>query len=207
MIQNTDSASANIFPTIGDLLSRAEKARSTGGVGGVIWLYGLSGSGKSTLANRLDRRLYAAGVTTCVLDGDNLRTGLTRHLGFSDEARRENIRVAAEVAKLLVQNAITVICAFITPRQELRQLAREIIGAENLLEVFVQCSLQRCEARDVKGLYAKARANDLRDFTGTQSIFESPDAADLVLDTETSALDECVEALYGKALPLVKRRL
>jgi adenylylsulfate kinase len=202
-MQQTDPP--NIFPNTHELLSRSDKAALTGAHGTVIWLYGLSGSGKSTLANALERRLHADGLTTALLDGDNLRAGLTRNLGFSDEARRENIRIAAEVAKLFVQNAVTTICAFITPREELRQLARSIIGAEDFFEVFVDCTFETCEARDVKGLYAQARANGLQDFTGKQSAFERPAAADLLLNTEQASLEECLDALYRAVLPKLKR--
>ena len=172
----------------------------------MVWLYGLSGSGKSTLATALERRLHEEGVFTQVLDGDNIRTGLNNNLGFSDEDRSENIRRIAEVAKLFAMAGVVTITSFICPRNELRTLAREIVGQADFLEVYVECSFETCEQRDVKGLYAKAKAGQVQNFTGRDSSFEAPeprDAADLILNTDNQAEGESLEQLYQAVRPRV----
>lgn len=193
----------NIYPILDRMLSRSAKAEVTGSLGFVIWLYGLSGSGKSTIATLLERKIHSRGVATCLLDGDNLRSGLTSDLGFGDDERRENIRRAAEVAKLMVQNGITTICAFITPRQELRDLAREIIGEDDFYDVFVDCSVSCCEARDVKGLYASANSGKLQQFTGKGSVFEAPESPGLHLDAEHLPIEESAERVFAAVLPRI----
>ncbi|HTB63682.1 MAG TPA: adenylyl-sulfate kinase [Opitutales bacterium] len=168
------------------MLPRADKEARLGQRGVVCWLYGLSGSGKSTLVLGLERELFAAGRAVQVLDGDNIRTGLNRDLGFSEAERRENIRRIAEVAKLFAQSGVIVLASFITPRESLRALAREIIGAEDFLGVYVKASFATCAARDPKGLYKKAQAGAVKQFTGRDQEFEEPvaNSEDLVLDTE-----------------------
>ena len=196
----------NIHPTFGQLLGRAAKEEMLNQRGLVVWLYGLSGSGKSTLATALERRLHEEGVFTQVLDGDNIRTGLNNNLGFSDEDRSENIRRIAEVAKLFASAGVVTITSFICPRNELRALAREIIGQADFLEVYVDCSFETCEQRDVKGLYAKAKAGQVQNFTGKDSSFEAPeprDAADLILNTDNQAEGESLEQLYQAVRPRV----
>ena len=145
------SSPENIHPTFGKLLGREAKEALLNQRGLVVWLYGLSGSGKSTLANALERRLHGEGVFTQALDGDNIRTGLNSNLGFTDDDRRENIRRIAEVAKLYTSAGVVTIASFICPRIELRALARGIVGAADFLEVYVECSFETCEQRDVKG--------------------------------------------------------
>ncbi len=195
----------NIHPTFGELLGREAKEALLKQRGLVVWLYGLSGSGKSTLANALERRLYEEGVFTQVLDGDNIRTGLNSNLGFSDEDRRENIRRVAEVAKLLAGAGVVTIASFICPRNELRAMARGIIGQADFLEVYIECSFETCEQRDVKGLYAKAKAGGVKQFTGRDSAFEPPEAADLILNTEKRGEGESLEQLYRAVQPRVSR--
>jgi len=195
----------NIHPTFGELLDREAKEALLKQRGLVVWLYGLSGSGKSTLANALERRLYEEGVFTQVLDGDNIRTGLNSNLGFSDEDRRENIRRVAEVAKLLAGAGVVTIASFICPRNELRAMARGIIGQADFLEVYIECSFETCEQRDVKGLYAKAKAGGVKQFTGRDSAFEPPEAADLILNTEKRGEGESLEQLYRAVQPRVSR--
>ena len=193
------STPENIHPTFGQLLDREAKEALLNQRGLVVWLYGLSGSGKSTLATALERRLHEEGVFTQVLDGDNIRTGLNNNLGFSDEDRSENIRRIAEVAKLFASAGVVTITSFICPRNELRALAREIIGQADFLEVYVDCSFETCEQRDVKGLYAKAKAGQVQNFTGRDSSFEAPeprDAAVLILNTDNQAEGESLEQLY-----------
>lgn len=194
----------HLYPTFDRMLPRAAKEELLGQSGAVIWMYGLSGSGKSTLAHRLERELHAAGRLVKALDGDNVRTGLNRNLGFSDEDRLENIRRVAEVAKLFADCGVVVIASFITPNNELRRLARAIIGDEDLLEVYVRASYETCAERDPKGLYAKVKAGEVKQFTGKDSGFEEPDRPDLVVDTE--ALDEgaCLSLLLGAAAAKIR---
>jgi len=200
------STPQNIHPTFGQLLGREAKETLLNQRGLVVWLYGLSGSGKSTLATALERRLHEEGVFTQVLDGDNIRTGLNNNLGFSNEDRSENIRRIAEVAKLFASAGVVTITSFICPRNELRALAREIIGQADFLEVYVECSFETCEQRDVKGLYAKAKAGQVQNFTGRDSSFEAPeprDAADLILNTDNQAEGESLDQLYHAVRPRV----
>ena len=200
------STPENIHPTFGQLLDREAKEALLNQRGLVVWLYGLSGSGKSTLATALERRLHEEGVFTQVLDGDNIRTGLNNNLGFSDEDRSENIRRIAEVAKLFASAGVVTITSFICPRNELRTLAREIVGQADFLEVYVECSFETCEQRDVKGLYAKAKAGQVQNFTGRDSSFEAPeprDAADLILNTDNQAEGESLDQLYHAVRPRV----
>lgn len=192
--------SDNLHPIFDRVLGRAEKEERLRQRGRVIWLYGLSGSGKSTLAIALERRLHAEGVTTHLLDGDNVRTGLNRDLGFSDTDRSENIRRIAEVAKLFVQAGVVVIAAFITPQRAHRQLARSIVGTDDFLEVYVAASFDTCASRDPKGLYAKARAGGVQQFTGRDSSFEPPTSDDrdvLVIDTEAGPADASLAQLHS----------
>jgi len=199
-------ASENIHPIHDQLLSRAEKEGRLHQQARVIWLYGLSGSGKSTLANGLERRLWADGFATHLLDGDNVRAGLNRDLGFSDADRAENIRRVAEVAKLFVQAGVVVIAAFITPQRALRQMARQIVGAEDFLEIYVAASFEACARRDPKGLYAKAGAGKVAQFTGRDSAFEppAPGEAALVIDTEAGPPEQSLEQLRAFVLPRLR---
>ena len=162
--------------------------------GGVFWLYGLSGAGKSTVANAAERALNEEGRFTVILDGDNLRAGLNANLGFSDDDRRENVRRNAEVAKLFASQGVITIVSVITPRRELRTLAREIIG-EDFAEVFVKADFETCAERDPKGLYAKVAAGEVKQFTGRDSGFEEPENAELVIDTTDISITEAARPL------------
>lgn len=193
----------NIHPIFRRLLGREDKEKRLRQRGKIIWLYGLSGSGKSTLANALERKLYEEGFSTQVLDGDNVRTGLNNNLGFSDADREENIRRIAEVAKLFLNAGIVTINSFITPKKSLRESARRIIGSDDFIEVYVECSFETCERRDVKGLYAKAKAGGVKEFTGRDSAFEPPERADLVINTDGRSLDESLETLYQFVKPRI----
>jgi adenylylsulfate kinase len=188
-------APAHIHPTFDRLLQREDKEYLLGQRGGVVWMSGMSGSGKSTLAARLERELHARGLLVKVLDGDNVRTGLNRNLGFSDEDRHENIRRIAEVAKLFADCGVLVVASFITPHESLRSLAREVIGDHDLLEVYFKASFEACARRDPKGLYAKAAAGQVGNFTGRDSSFEEPTRPDLVLDTESADEESCTTML------------
>lgn len=194
----------DIHPVFDRMLNRESKQALLKQRATVIWLYGLSGSGKSTLACALERRLHDHGYLTQVLDGDNIRTGLNKNLGFSDEDRLENIRRIAEVARLFLNAGVVTIASFITPRNELRQLARDIIGGDDLLDVYVKCSYETCEVRDVKGLYAKARQGALKQFTGKDSGFEEPDHASLVIDTDRRDLKTSLNLLWSEVQPRIE---
>lgn len=161
-----------------------------------IWLTGLSGAGKSTIANALEKKLFAMGKHTMLLDGDNVRMGLNRNLGFSEADRVENIRRIAEVAKLMNDAGLIVITSFISPMHLDRKNAKEIIG-DGFVEVYVSTPIEECEARDVKGLYRKARSGEIANFTGITSPYEIPANADLTLDTSRMSVDECVDAILG----------
>ncbi len=169
-------------------------------VGYVIWLFGLSGAGKTTLSTMLESRLQYAGYRTVGLDGDAIRSGLNSDLGFSDEDRQENIRRAAEMAKLLCATGLVTIVSFITPREELRDLVRQIVGPEKLLSVYLHCPFETCAQRDVKGLYAKAVRNEVAQFTGLTSPFEAPTRCDLTLDTSRRSKESCLGELEVNTL-------
>lgn len=194
----------NIHPVFQHMPGRGDKEARLGQRALVVWLYGLSGSGKSTLAIALERRLAGEGFFTQILDGDNLRSGLNRNLGFSDEDRTENIRRVAEVAKLFLNAGVVTITSFITPRAELRALAREIVGDADFLEVYVKASFETCAGRDPKGLYAKAHSGAVPQFTGRDSAFEEPAAPDLVLDTESRSIADTLDLLYHAVLPRIR---
>ncbi len=187
----------HLYPVFDRMLPRAAKEALLGQAGAVVWMYGLSGSGKSTLAHRLERALHDEGRLVKALDGDNVRTGLNRNLGFSDEDRLENIRRVAEVAKLFADCGVVVVASFITPHNELRRLVREIVGDGDLLEVYVKASYETCAARDPKGLYAKVAAGEVKQFTGRDSAFEDPERPDLVIDTEALGESECLDRLLA----------
>jgi len=166
-----------------------------------IWFTGLSGSGKSTIANFLEKKLFEQGRHTYLLDGDNLRHGLNRDLGFTEADRVENIRRVAEVAKLMVDAGLIVLASFISPFQAERQMARRLFADSEFVEIFVDTPLSECEKRDVKGLYAKARRGELKNFTGIDSVYERPECPDLVLDTCSYSVEECVEQIIHYLLP------
>ena len=179
----------NIHPEFHRFLNRHDKETLLKQRGIVVWLCGLSGSGKSTIANAAERVLHQQGKFTTILDGDNLRTGLNSNLGFSDQDRLENIRRISEVAKIFVSQGIITFVSAITPRGELRDLARGILG-KDLFEVYVKASYAECEKRDVKGLYAKAAKGEIEHFTGKDGSFEPPQNAALIIDTETTTIED-----------------
>jgi len=186
----------NIHPEFSRFLQREEKEALLEQQGAVYWMYGLSGSGKSTIANAIERKLHEAGRMTTILDGDNLRTGVNNNLSFTDEDRLENVRRASEVAKLFASQGIITFVSVITPKKALRQMAREIVG-DDFNEIYVHASFETCAERDVKGLYAKAAAGQVKNFTGKDSGFEVPDSPELLIDTEENSLEECVETLLN----------
>lgn len=187
----------NIFPTADRMLTRADKEALIGQRGAMLWLTGLSGSGKSTIAIALERELQRRGYLCRILDGDNIRSGINANLGFTADDRRENIRRIAEVAKLFVDTGIITIAAFISPTEELRNLARDIIGPADFKEIYISTPLAVCEARDVKGLYARARRGEVKHFTGVSAPFEAPSDPTLTLDTSRLSLEESVGRLLA----------
>ena len=195
----------HIHPIADRLLQRADKEALLGQRGCVVWMTGLSGSGKSTIAIGLERRLHGEGIFTQVLDGDNVRTGINNNLGFSEADRTENIRRIAEVAKLFAGSGVVTICCFVSPTLAIREQARTIIGAEDFIEVFVDTPLEECERRDVKGLYAKARAGEVKEFTGISAPFEAPERPDVRLETTGQALEATIDDLYEHLLPRVRK--
>lgn len=161
----------------------------------VIWLTGLSGSGKSTIANSLNRKLFSSGIQSIVLDGDNTRLGINKDLTFSKKDRAENIRRVSEIAKLFIDKGQVVITAFISPFEIDRMLAKEIISSNELIEVFIDCPIEECEKRDVKGLYQKARSGEIKDFTGISSPFESPKNCDIRIESKKQNIEASVDQI------------
>jgi len=186
----------NIHTEFHRFLDPADKERLLGQRGVVAWMIGLSGSGKSTIANEAERVLHAEGRFTTILDGDNLRSGLNRDLKFSDDDRRENIRRVAEVAKLFASQGVITFVSLITPREEFRTMARQIVGP-GYLEIYVRAPYDVCASRDPKGLYKKAAAGAVANFTGRDSGFEEPAHPNLVLDTAASSVAECTSNLVA----------
>lgn len=186
----------NIHPIFDKILSRKEQQLLINQRSLVLWFTGLSGSGKSTIAQSLEKKLYGEGFLVKLLDGDNVRTGINSNLGFGMEDRRENIRRIAEVAKLFLDTGVIVICSFVSPTIEIRKMARDIIGKNDFVEIFVDTPLEVCERRDVKGLYQKAREGEIKGFTGIDSPFEAPVKPDIILKTENSTVEDCVERVY-----------
>lgn len=195
----------HIYPIFDRMLTRTDKENLLGQHSIMIWFTGLSGSGKSTLAIALERELQKRGLLCRILDGDNIRSGINNNLGFSEEDRVENIRRIAEIGKLFVDTGIITIAAFISPSNELRQLASQIIGKENFMEIYVNTPIEECERRDVKGLYAKARKGEIKNFTGISAPFEAPAHPDLSIDTSKLSVEESVDELLKLILPKVTK--
>ena len=163
----------------------------------VLWFTGLSGSGKSTLAHALEEKLFQKGCRTFVLDGDNVRHGLNSNLGFSEEGRTENIRRISEVSKLMLESGLIVMTAFISPFNKDRYEARDLISNDNFIEIYCKATLETCEARDVKGLYKRARKGEIKNYTGIDSPYEEPENPELVIDTDKETLDESVAKIIA----------
>lgn len=194
----------NIHPIFNKLLDRKAKETLLNQRGVAVWMTGLSGSGKSTLANELETRLYKEGIITKILDGDNVRTGLNKNLGFSNEDRHENIRRVAETTKLFIDNGIVTLCSFVSPTKEIRGMACEIIGKDDFLEIYVKASFEECGKRDVKGLYKKALNGEIKDFTGLDAPFDIPEKPFLEIDTEKLSIDESVDLLYQQVIKKIR---
>lgn len=195
----------HIYPIFDQTLQRADREKLLNQTSKVIWFTGLSGSGKSTLAIALERELNKRGILCYLLDGDNIRTGINNNLGFSEADRVENIRRIAEVSKLFVDCGVVTLAAFISPTNEIRKQAESIIGSENFIEVFVSTPLEVCEQRDIKGLYKKARAGEIKNFTGISSPFEAPENPAISIDTSKADLGVSVEELLAAVLPQIQK--
>lgn len=195
----------HIHPIFDRLLQREDRERRLGQRSKVAWLTGLSGSGKSTIAQHLERRLYNEGYFAQVLDGDNIRSGINSNLSFSPADRVENIRRIAEVAKLYLQSGLITLNSFISPTRNIREMARQIIGAEDFLEIYINAPLEVCEARDVKGLYQKARAGAIKGFTGIDAPYEAPINPALEIRTDQQSLEESVNQIFEFIEPFIKR--
>lgn len=195
----------HIYPIFDRMLSRSDKEELLKQHSVMIWFTGLSGSGKSTIAIALERELQKRGLLCRILDGDNIRSGINNNLGFSAEDRIENIRRIAEIGKLFVDTGIITIAAFISPNNDIREMTANIIGKEDFMEIYVSTPIEECERRDVKGLYAKARKGEIKNFTGISAPFEAPQHPALSLDTSKLSVEESVNKLLELILPRVTR--
>ena len=187
----------HIYPVFDRIYDRKVKEEILRQSAKVIWFTGLSGSGKTTLASNLEKELFFRRFFCQVLDGDNIRSGINNNLGFSEIDRLENIRRIAEVSKLLINTGMITICSFISPTEEIRHMARNIIGENDFIEIFLNTPLEVCEQRDTKGLYKKARAGEIKDFTGISSPFEAPAHPDLEIDTSVTPIKDSVELIFN----------
>lgn len=196
----------NIYPIYDRMMTRQDKESLLGQRGIMIWFTGLSGSGKSTVAMGVERELHAQGILCRILDGDNVRAGINNNLGFSAEDRIENIRRIAEIGKLFVQTGVVTLACFVSPTNDIRQMARDIVGKEDFLEVYISTPIEECERRDVKGLYARARKGEVKNFTGISAPFEAPVSPDIAIDTSKIPLEESVRTLTDLIIKRVKQQ-
>ena len=194
----------NIHPVFDRILQRDAKEKLLNQFARVFWMTGLSGSGKSTIAIGVEKKLHELGYLTQILDGDNIRSGINKNLGFSDNDRTENIRRIAEVSKLFVNCGIITINSFVSPTRAIREMARSIIG-EDFFEIYINAPLEVCENRDVKGLYKKARNGEIKDFTGINAPFEAPLNPDLEINTAELTIEQSVNKLLESILPIIKK--
>ena len=183
----------NIYPIT--MMTRQDKETLLGQRGMMVWFTGLSGSGKSTVALGVEQELHRRGILCRILDGDNIRAGINNNLGFSQEDRRENIRRIAEIGKLFVDTGVVTLACFVSPTEDIREMAQQIVGKEDFFEIYVSTPLEECERRDVKGLYARARQGGVKDFTGISAPFEAPRHPALSIDTSVLPLEESVHAV------------
>lgn len=193
----------NIFSVFDEILPKEEKEKLLNQKAVTIWMTGLSGSGKTTVAKYLEKLLHQEGFLTQLLDGDNIRSGINNNLGFSDEDRKENIRRIAEVSKLFNNCGVITINCFVSPTREIRAMASEIIGKKQFVEVYVNTPLEICEKRDVKGLYKKARAGEIKDFTGIDAPFETPEHPSVEIKTENKTPEQSANELYNQVINLI----
>lgn len=197
----------NIYPIFERTLQRKDREALIRQQGLTIWFTGLSGAGKSTLALALEKELYREGILSQLLDGDNIRSGINNNLGFSATDRIENIRRIAEISKLFTGCGIVTLAAFISPTKAIRQMAGEIIGDDDFFEVYIRTPLEVCEQRDTKGLYAKARRGEIKDFTGITSPFEPPANPFLTIDTTQTSIREATRLLMAEFMPKIRSKV
>lgn len=196
-----EKADKHIFPVFKKILKRSDKEKFLNQKSKVIWLTGLSGSGKTTIAKGIERELYNRGFICQVLDGDNIRAGINNNLGFSIEDRLENIRRISEVSKLFIHCGIITINSFISPTEKIRKMAVDVIGRENFIGVFINAPVSVCEQRDVKGLYKKARAGEIKDFTGVNAVYEPPENPDIEVNTGRLSAADSVQKIIDYIIP------
>jgi adenylylsulfate kinase len=194
----------NLFPIFDDILQREDKEELLNQNSKVIWMTGLSGSGKTTVAKGVERYLHSQGILNQLLDGDNIRVGISNNLTFSSDDRTENIRRISEVSKLFLNCGVVTLNCFVSPTIEIRNIAKQIIGADNFIEVYINASLETCEGRDVKGLYQKARKGEIKDFTGISAPFEAPKNPEIEINTAQLSIDESVQKVLDYILPIIK---
>jgi adenylylsulfate kinase len=196
----------NIFTVFDDLINRNEKELLLNQKSKVIWMTGLSGSGKTTIAKALEKKLHLNNIISQLHDGDNIRVGISNNLSFSSEDRLENIRRISEISKLFLNCGIVTLNCFISPTNEIRQIAKDIIGENDFIEIYINASLKICEDRDVKGLYKKARNGEIKNFTGISATYEEPKQPNLVINTTRLSIEESVKKIYDYILPLIKNK-
>ncbi|MCD4724929.1 MAG: adenylyl-sulfate kinase [Bacteroidales bacterium] len=196
-----EKADKHIFPVFNKILKRSDKEKFLNQKSKVIWLTGLSGSGKTTIAKGVERELYKRGFICQVLDGDNIRAGINNNLGFSIEDRLENIRRISEVSKLFIHCGIITINSFISPTEKIRKMAVDIIGRENFIGVFINAPVSVCEQRDIKGLYKKARAGEIKNFTGVNAPYEPPENPDIEVNTGRLSAADSVQKIIDYIIP------
>jgi len=194
----------NIFPIFEDLLQRKDKEYLLNQNSKVIWMTGLSGSGKTTIAKKVERYLHSKKILNQLLDGDNIRVGISNNLSFSNNHRLENIRRIAEVSKLFLNCGIVTLNCFISPTIEMRKIAKNIIGEDDFIEIYIEASVETCEKRDVKGLYKKAREGKIKDFTGVNSSFEAPENPALIINTSKLSIEKSTQKVLDYILPKIK---
>lgn len=194
----------NIHPVFNKILNRPDKEKLLNQRARVIWLTGLSGSGKTTIAQEIEMELNQKGFLTQILDGDNIRSGINNNLGFTNEDRYENIRRISEVSKLFIDCGIICINSFISPTKKIRKMAKDIIGKENFIEVYINAPIEVCEKRDPKGLYKKVREGKIKNFTGIDAPFEAPEKPDIELKTHKFSINECSTLALKTILPIIE---
>ena len=203
---NMKETKGNIFTIFDDILQREDKEKLLNQKSKVVWMTGLSGSGKTTIAKGVERHLHSQGILNQLLDGDNIRVGISNNLTFSSEGRGENIRRISEVSKLFMNCGVVTLNCFVSPTIEIRDIAKEIIGRENFIEVYINASVETCESRDIKGLYKKARRGEIKDFTGISSPFEAPENPELEINTSELSIEESVKKVLDYILPKIKNK-
>jgi len=194
----------NIFSTFDDILQKKDKEDFLNQKAKVIWMTGLSGSGKTTIAKNVERHLHSTKILSQLLDGDNIRVGISNNLDFSEKDRSENIRRIAEVSKLFLNCGVVTLNCFVSPTIKIRKIAKDIIGSENFIEVYINACVKTCEERDVKGLYKKAKKGEIKNFTGINAPFEPPKNPELEINTSKLSIDESVQKVLNYILPRIK---